>query len=122
MVQPNEFGEDGPTVGAMMNMNVLFGNPAFDKKTHDVCEILEIIAPNVSELQLFRDETTELCMGRECLFIFPVVSNSHAPSFTFSPFVTPFPVLSPIHSSPPGSLDRRYRVLAVLPVAISDLN
>ncbi|KAF9646444.1 hypothetical protein BDM02DRAFT_3118676 [Thelephora ganbajun] len=74
VVQPKAFGEDGPTMGGIMNTNVFFGIPAFEQ-TRDVCEILESVAPNVSELQLFRDDVAEVCMGRECLhLIFPIVS------------------------------------------------
>jgi len=46
------FGRDGPTMG---NMDLLFGTSAIEG-THDLCDILELIAPNVSELQLFRDD------------------------------------------------------------------
>jgi hypothetical protein len=45
VVKPKVPGLDGPTMG---NADDLFGAP-------DVCNILESIAPNVSELQLFRD-------------------------------------------------------------------
>ncbi|KAF9777428.1 hypothetical protein BJ322DRAFT_574810 [Thelephora terrestris] len=45
VVKPKVPGLDGPTMG---NTDGLFGAP-------DVCDILESIAPNVSELQLFRD-------------------------------------------------------------------
>ena len=81
-----------------MTANTFFGMSAFGLG-HDVCEILETIAPNVSELQLFRDDVPGVCISRECrIFIFPVVSIlSHHPfrrkcfafsTFTFSPFVT----------------------------------
>lgn len=67
---PKRFGQDGPTMGAMMNTNMLFGMRAFD-----LCEMLENIAPNVRELQLFRDDIAEIHMDRKCPFIFfPVVS------------------------------------------------
>lgn len=76
MVQPKAFGADGPTLATMMNMNMWLGMSAFDQKRHDMCEILERIAPNVGELHLFRDDAVEVHMGRECLFILPVVSIS----------------------------------------------
>jgi hypothetical protein len=78
-----------------------------------MCNILESAAPNVSELQLFRDDTEE-CIGCECPFIFTRRFIFVPPSFIF--------FLSPIHSSPPGPLDRRCCVFAVLPVTISDLD
>ena len=83
-----------------MNMDLLFGMSAFDQ-THDVCKILESVAPNVSELQLFRDDAPDLCMRRECLlssfrfcFTSPHLGASilFLPTFTFSPFVTPLSV------------------------------
>ena len=64
VVKPKSLGRDGPTMG---NADGLFGMTAFDK-TYDVCDILEIIAPNVSELQLFRDDVEQdLCMCCESL-------------------------------------------------------
>jgi hypothetical protein len=56
-------------MAAMMNMNLLFGMSmsAFDQ-THNVCEILEAIAPNVGELHLFKEDIPEVCMGRKSRF------------------------------------------------------
>lgn len=83
-------------------MDILFGTPALDK-TYDVCDILESIAPNVSELQLFRDdvgETLMWCKSRSPLFsyflpfqfcftsLYMGRSVLLSPVFTFSPFVT----------------------------------
>jgi hypothetical protein len=98
-------------MGEMMTANTFFGMSAFGLG-HDVCEILETIAPNVSELQLFRDDVPGVCISRECrIFIFPVVSIlSHHPfrrkCFAFSNFhiftLRYLPLrLSPIHSSLP---------------------
>ena len=98
-------------MGAMMNMDFLLGMPAFDRETYNVCEVLESTAPNVRELQLFKDDAAEMCMGCKSLLIFfpsfkslPDLGGSVLPSpaFTFSPF---HPGLSQIHSSPPGPLD-----------------
>ena len=71
VVHPKGFGGGGPTAEAMMNMNLLLGMSAFNH-TQDLCEMLEIVAPNVSELQLFGDDVPEVCMSRKCLFIFPL--------------------------------------------------
>jgi hypothetical protein len=54
--------------------NMLFGMSAFDQ-AHDVCGILENVAPNVDDLRLFMDDVPEGCMSRECLFISPHRSN-----------------------------------------------
>jgi len=93
-----------------MNMNVFFGMSAFDQQTHDVCEILESTAPNVSELQLFRDEAAGECMDCECLFIFPL--NLHPLSFTFHPCCLPSPpAIDSLFA--PGPLGWRCRLLAI---------
>lgn len=108
-----------------MNMNLLFGISAFDR-ARDVCEILESVAPNVSELQLFRDDDAGLCTGRECLFILSHrFKSSHLggsvlvpPTFTFSPFVAYLSLFAP------GPLDSAVLGLgcvpAVLQVTIND--
>ena len=62
MVKPKRFGPDGPTMGP------LFGTSAIDK-TYDVCDILERIAPNVSELQLFRDSVGGMHMHCKSLSV-----------------------------------------------------
>jgi hypothetical protein len=81
--------------------NLLFGTSAIDQ-TYDICNILERIAPNVSELQLFRDDDgSDVCMSGKCrvLLIFSCRFSSVFTSlyiegsvlvprtFTFSPFV-----------------------------------
>jgi len=103
-----------------MNMNVFFGMSAFDQQTHDVCKILESAAPNISELQLFRDDAADVCMDCECLFIFPLFfSNLHPLSFHPCCLLSP-PVIDSFFA--PGPLGWRCRLLAVPAVAISDLN
>ena len=103
-----------------MNMNVFLGMSAFDQQTHDVCEILESTAPNVSELQLFRDEAAGVCMDCEYLFIFPLFFVQICILF-LSPCCLPSrPVIDSLFA--PGPLGWRCRLLAVLAVAISDLN
>ena len=103
MVKPKGFGEGGPG-------NALFGMPAFDE-VHEVCEILENIAPNVNEMQLFTDEAPDLCMTGKCLFIFVVVSilfyiQVSASSFhIFTPRHLPTLHLSLVRSSLPWSLE-----------------
>jgi len=74
VVQPKEIGQDGPTMAAM-NTNMLFGISTFG-----LCEVLENIAPNVNELQLFNDDAAEVCMGRECLSMLFYVALCHRPS------------------------------------------
>jgi len=86
--------------------------PAFDQ-AHEVCEILEKIAPNVNELQLFMDDVPDMCMGRESPFILPVVSilfyitpfrgRRLLPPFTLRYLSSPLH-LSPVRSSFPWSL------------------
>jgi len=49
---------------------------AFDQ-THDMCEILENIAPNVNELQLFKDDVGGVCMGP----VLPEVMMLRLPKF-----------------------------------------
>jgi len=83
-----------------MNVNALFGLSAFDQ-THDLCGILGEIAPNVSALQLFKDDNAGACTGREWspLHFFPLFqfcfTSPHLggsvllpPAFTLSPFAT----------------------------------
>ena len=86
-----------------MNTNMLFGMRAFD-----LCEMLENIAPNVRELQLFRDDIAEIRMDRKCPFIFfPLFQFCFTSpqlgggvcfplDFTISPFV-PSPLFSTCH-------------------------
>jgi len=92
-------------------MTTPFGLSAIDQ-TYDLCGILEEIAPNVSELQLFKDDDPKVCMGRKCLLqFFPVVSISFyvapygrkcfAPSY-FHLFTLRY--LSLVHASLPLSL------------------
>lgn len=64
VVRQKAFGLNGPTMGTMMNMDLLFGMSAIDKP-HDTCDILERIAPNVSELHLFRDDVGDVCMSMD---------------------------------------------------------
>jgi len=49
--------------------NALFGMPAFGQE-YEVCEVLENIAPNVNEMQLFADDIPEACIGGKCPFNF----------------------------------------------------
>lgn len=55
VVRQKASGPGGPAMG------ILFGMSAFNK-TYDVCDILESIAPNVNDLQLFRDDVGETFM------------------------------------------------------------
>ena len=94
VVRQKASGPGGPA------MDILFGMPAFNK-TYDVCDILESIAPNVNDLQLFRDdvgETFMCCKSRGPLFSYFLsfqfcFTSLHMgrcfalPVFTFSPLV-----------------------------------
>lgn len=63
----------------------LFGTSAFEE-TRDLCDILERVAPNVSELHLFRDDVEEVSMARKSpsMFIFISPPPSFQSCFTSS--------------------------------------
>lgn len=117
----------------MLNMNMLFGMSAFDQQRPDMCEILERIAPNVSELQLFREDAAEVHMGRKfSSSFFPVASillskfgsKCFAFSyFTFSPFIA-FPACHRFTLRPWSLGPRRFLecvvCLQIFRVTISD--
>ena len=110
VVKPKGFGPDGPTMG---NMGGLFGRPAIDKPL-DVCDILELIAPNVSELQLFKNDVGEvytLCESLAQCFVFVFFPSRFSlvlrdpiwdDMFYFHPFTLRY-FHSPVHSSLPKS-------------------
>ena len=120
MVQPD--GEDDPTMG-----NPLFGMPTLDQ-AHEMCEILESIAPNVNEMQLFTDDSPEECVRRKFLsivsilfYITPFRGKCSLPPFTFSPFITspPSPTCHRFDLRSPGPLNSG--MLDRVPVALRDL-
>lgn len=100
-----------------MNVNVMFGIAAFDQAS-DLCEILEKIAPNVNELELFMDDIPEICTSGEyplsyfsrcfqfCFYTAPIQGEASASSCfsLFHPSSTLPPVTGGSSLSLPWSL------------------
>jgi hypothetical protein len=80
----------------MGNAGGLFGPPGF-VEPHDICDILGLVAPNISELHLFRDDVGEVFKASKSfnLSFSPAVSvafyvtsfGKKCFAFTFSPIV-----------------------------------